>query len=29
LTMIPVGLQPNGIAVKAFIISKPASVTNK
>jgi YVTN family beta-propeller protein len=29
LTMIPVGLQPNGIAVKAFMISKPASVANK
>jgi YVTN family beta-propeller protein len=29
LTMIPVGLQPNAIAVKAFMISKPATVTNK
>jgi YVTN family beta-propeller protein len=25
LTMIPVGVQPNGIVVKAFIVSKPAS----
>jgi YVTN family beta-propeller protein len=27
LTMIPVGLQPNGIVVKAFMMSKPASVS--
>jgi DNA-binding beta-propeller fold protein YncE len=25
LTMIPVGLQPNGIVVKSFVISKPVS----
>jgi hypothetical protein len=24
LTMIPVGMQPNGIAVKSFMVSKPA-----
>lgn len=29
LTMIPVGLQPNGIAVKAFMIGKPASASKK
>jgi hypothetical protein len=25
LTMVPVGVQPNGIAVKAFMVSKPMS----
>jgi DNA-binding beta-propeller fold protein YncE len=25
LTMIPVGLQPNGIAVKSFMVSKPVA----
>jgi DNA-binding beta-propeller fold protein YncE len=25
LTMIPVGMQPNGIVVKAFMMSKPAA----
>jgi DNA-binding beta-propeller fold protein YncE len=28
LTMIPVGVQPNGIVVKAFMIEKPTSSTN-
>ena len=26
LTMIPVGVQPNGIAVKSFMVSKPPSI---
>jgi len=26
LTMIPVGMQPNGIVVKSFMVSKPAAV---